>query len=113
MKVELSVFERLWLLNNALPSRGRIHLVRVAQEIATELGLSVEELGKLNPTEGEDGSLSWTMEGVTAVGMKELDIPDVIAAPMAEVLKAEITRLDELEQVDMGMLTLHDKFVGE
>lgn len=105
MKVELGVFERLWLLNNALPKKSSAVNLRITQELISVLGLKAEELKELSIRE-EDGHIVWDNSKEQAL---EIDLSEA----QVELLAQSLKDLDEKGELELALLPLYDKFVGE
>lgn len=109
MKVELSVYERLWLLNNAVPKKSSVENLRIAQELIGILGISADERKTLNfRTEATDGGnerVVWddTVEPV------ELTLSTAQIGLLLEPMDA----LSESGDFPIEILPLYDKLKGE
>ena len=98
----LNVMERLLLLN-ILPTKGSILKLRLAREFSEKLSFTEEEHKKLNFKEvGE--SVSWSEEA-TDVFLK-IEVGKV----MLELIKDELTKLDESESLGVEHVDLYGKF---
>jgi hypothetical protein len=108
MKVELSVFERLWLLNNALPTKSSAANLRIVQELVGVLGITAEEHKNLGLREESDRRV-WDIEKERKAGVKGIELSDAQKSVLAKALKD----LDEKEELEMALLPLYDKLTGE
>jgi predicted NUDIX family phosphoesterase len=100
--MKLSVMERLLLLN-ILPTKGTILKLRLAREFSEELSFTEEEHKKLNFVENE-GSVTWNDNVENTV--KEIKIGKV----MRELIKDELTKLEEKENLGVEHVDLYGKF---
>lgn len=108
MKIELSVLERLWLLNVCLPKQGKVTTLKVVQDLIAKLGLSDEELTDLGIHE-EDGQIKWNSAAEQEAGPKAIDFGAASVMLIADQLK----KMSDEETLTLGMLPLYDKFVGD
>jgi hypothetical protein len=105
VKVELGVFERLWLLNNALPKKSSAVNLRITQELISVLGLKAEEHKALGIRE-EDDRIVWD-------NGKEKVLEAELSEAQVELLAKSLKDLDEKGELELALLPLYDKFVGE
>ena len=98
----LSVMERLLLLN-ILPVKGSILKLRLAREFSEELSFTEEEHDRLNFVESE-GSVTWSDDAKDVV--KEIKMGKVIM----ELIKDELTKLEESESLGVEHVDLYGKF---
>lgn len=99
--MELSVFERLMLLN-VLPAKGDITTIRIRRELRENLSFSEEEHERLKFTNDDEG-IHWEA-GVDIV--KEVDIGE----KAKEVIVKEMDALAEAGQFTEDHLDIYDRF---
>jgi hypothetical protein len=100
--MELSVMERLLLLN-ILPTKGTILKLRLAREFSEELSFTEDEHEKLNFVENE-GSVTWNDS------LKDTFKKIKIGKVMRELVKDELTKLEESESLGVEHVDLYGKF---
>lgn len=101
--MELSVLERVLLLNS-LPSEGDLTTIRLIREFREELSFSEEEHALLNFV--QDGQqLKWDGKGIS----KDIEI----TAPVVKLVRATLMQLEKQEKLNVGHISLYEKFVGE
>lgn len=108
MKIELSVLERLWLLNNCLPKQGKVTTLKIVQDLIGQLGLSGDELADLEIHE-DGGQIKWNSVKEQEAGPKAIDFGAASVMLIADQLK----KMSEDETLELSLLPLYDKFVGD
>jgi len=98
----LSVMDRVLLLN-ILPTKGSILKLRLSREFSETLSFTEEEHSRLKFTES-GGSIAWSDEAADLV--KDIEIGKV----MMELIKEELTKLDESESLGLEHVDLYGKF---
>ena len=104
MKYELSVGERLSLLN-ILPPKGDITTLRIVADLQHDLGLSEEEIKTIGLRQ-EKGSVQWD---ATAEKNKKIEIGD----KGKEIIVSALRKLDESKDLTIQLLGLWNTFVEE
>lgn len=112
MKVALTIFERLFILNRLLPQEGRAEYLRVVQTLISVLGLTEEEMAALS----EPGK-SFVFDEAAARLAKDMAPQEFDLGPASLVVIAE--RLTKMEQSDregeglpLPALALYDQSRG-
>ena len=100
--MKLTVLERLLLLR-LLPRQGNLTTLRIVRDMERELGFSEEEHAALQFVNSDDGSMSWDRE---ADEEKDVEFGDVAYG----LVRKGLSQLDKAEGLQMGHLTLCDKF---
>jgi hypothetical protein len=102
MKVELTIKERIMLLN-VMPQAKSLASMRVVKDLGHKLGLALEEFEKWGVSEAP-GRIEWKVpDKETAT---ELDF----AKKELDIIGEALHELDEQEKVDVEHLVLFDKF---
>jgi hypothetical protein len=100
---ELTVGERLRLVQILSSARGNIATVRILEELRTQIGLTEFELARFGVTEQSNGTITWAYQGTCPIDLtqKKLDI-----------IKEELQKLDSQRSLGIEHLALWEKFVG-
>jgi len=83
--------------------------LKIVQQLIADLGLSGEEFAQLGVEETDDGKITWSQEKDREMGPKEIEFSAASLMLVADKLKA----MSEAEELDLGLVSLYDKFVGE
>ena len=105
MKTELGLQERLLILN-ILPQKGNIVNLRVTKDIVKNVGLSDKEIQEWEVKVLPDGKVSWNLDKVEA---KEIIFGDTAKG----IIKDELKKLNEKNELPMNYLELYEKFDKE
>lgn len=104
MKVQLSVLDRLLILN-ALPAEESIITLRIARELKKELSFSEDELKALNIRDNPKGGLVWE----NTVKEKEFDLGEKASEMIITALKT----LSDKKKLTDAHVDLWDKVVQD
>lgn len=99
--MELSVFERLILLN-VLPKEGDLTTIRIVRKLRESLSFTEDEHAKLQFTQ-EGDRVIW-LPGVVG------DVPIEIGPKATELIRATLEGLDKQKKLTEEHLDLCDKF---
>ncbi len=102
--MELTVFERITLLNVLAQFQGDFTTLKIVREMKEALSF----------TEEEHKSLQLRVEGGQAFWLSEADKPREISMgeKAAEIIREQLTALDERKMLTDDHYTLYVKFVG-
>ena len=105
MKIELTVPERLRILNDLLPPEGNIATLRMIRGMVAKIGISPAEYKKFEVVQDpEKGEIKWnTKKGMNPVGIEFADAE-------REIVKASLTALDTAGKLKPDMISIYDKF---
>ncbi len=102
--MELSVFERLILLN-ILPPEGDFTTLKIVRQLKTDLSFSEEEHAALQ-FEQNEGTVKW---------LQEADIPKEIAIgeKATDIIVGVLKDLDKQKKLTEQHYSLFEKFIGD
>ena len=101
--MELSVFERLILLN-IMPQEGDFLTIKIIHELKQALAFSEDEHKALQFQPGENGEVRWVSE---ADKPKEIEIGDVAK----NIIKQRLIELDKEKKLTEQHISIYERFV--
>jgi len=105
--MKLSVLERALLGSMMATYQGNfinLKLVRVGREA---ISFNEEESAQLNFTMGETGGMTWDPTASLLLQAVEIDLSE----HMVEIIKAELIKLNDQEQLTADHFSLYEKFI--
>jgi hypothetical protein len=102
MKTSLDVKGRIMILN-LLPQEGNIVTIRMFRDLAEKVGLTAEEHTEFQVRQDVPGQVQWNEKGNEP---KEFEFADA----EVEIIKAELIKRNEKNQLTADMIPIYDKF---
>ena len=104
--MEFSVLERIHLLG-ILPKEGDITTLRIIRDLRDALSFSEDDHKLLKFQSAGEGRIIWDVEGLKAVGLKDVPVGEKAQDIILEVLK----KLNDGKKLTLDAMSLYERFV--